>query len=69
GGALLDAGLVDELLIYVAPILLGDKARPLLELPNLAAMSERWSLQVIEQCSVGHDWRLRLRPSPGKQTT
>jgi diaminohydroxyphosphoribosylaminopyrimidine deaminase/5-amino-6-(5-phosphoribosylamino)uracil reductase len=62
-GALLVAGFVDELLLYVAPVLLGHEARPLLELPNLAAMSERWQLQVIEQRSVGADWRLRLRPS------
>lgn len=63
GGALLAAGFVDELLLYVAPILLGHEARPLFELPNLAAMCERWQMQVIEQRSVGADWRLRLRPS------
>src|SRR5690606_29981424 len=34
-GALFEAGLVDELLLYVAPVLLGDQARPLLHLPPL----------------------------------
>jgi len=63
GGALLTGGHVDELLLYVAPVLLGHEARPLLELTGIASMTERWQLQVIEQRSVGPDWRLRLRPS------
>lgn len=61
-GALFATGLVDELLLYVAPVLLGSSARPLLDLPPLAAMSERWHLDVIDQRSIGGDWRLLLRP-------
>lgn len=61
-GALFAAGLVDELLLYIAPLLLGDDARALLHLPSLDNMARRWRLQVIEQRSVGEDWRLRLRP-------
>jgi diaminohydroxyphosphoribosylaminopyrimidine deaminase/5-amino-6-(5-phosphoribosylamino)uracil reductase len=59
---LLTAGLVDELLLYVAPVLLGHEARPLMELTGISTMAERWQLDVIEQRSVGPDWRLRLRP-------
>ncbi|MEO8747136.1 MAG: bifunctional diaminohydroxyphosphoribosylaminopyrimidine deaminase/5-amino-6-(5-phosphoribosylamino)uracil reductase RibD [Rhodanobacter sp.] len=62
-GALFAAGLVDELLLYVAPVLLGDGALPLLHLPLLAKMAERWRLRVVEQRALGADWRLRLRPS------
>ncbi len=62
-GALLEAGLADELLLYVAPLLLGDHARPLLRLPPLAEMAARWRLRVLEQRTVGTDWRLRLRPA------
>ncbi|MGA0586151.1 bifunctional diaminohydroxyphosphoribosylaminopyrimidine deaminase/5-amino-6-(5-phosphoribosylamino)uracil reductase RibD [Dyella sp. KRB-257] len=62
GGALLAAGLVDELLLYVAPVLLGDQARPLLQLPSLGEMAERWQLRTIDQRMVGTDWRLRLVP-------
>jgi len=62
GGALFDAGLVDELLLYVAPLLLGDAALPLLHLPPLADMAGRWELQLVEQRMLGADWRLRLRP-------
>lgn len=63
GGALFAAGLVDELLLYVAPVLLGDSGRALLHLPNIAQMAQRWRLQVLEQRQVGADWRLRLRPA------
>ncbi|MBD8899304.1 bifunctional diaminohydroxyphosphoribosylaminopyrimidine deaminase/5-amino-6-(5-phosphoribosylamino)uracil reductase RibD [Rhodanobacter sp. DHG33] len=61
-GALLGAGRVDELLLYIAPVLLGDHAHALLELPPLASMAERWRLTVTDQRSLGADWRLRLRP-------
>jgi diaminohydroxyphosphoribosylaminopyrimidine deaminase/5-amino-6-(5-phosphoribosylamino)uracil reductase len=61
-GALFAAGLADELLLYVAPLLLGDSARPLLQLPTLSDMARRWQLQPVEQRQLGHDWRLRLRP-------
>lgn len=61
-GALFAAGLVDELLLYIAPVLLGDKARPLLGLPSLSEMADRWHLQVMDQRQIGSDWRLLLRP-------
>jgi diaminohydroxyphosphoribosylaminopyrimidine deaminase/5-amino-6-(5-phosphoribosylamino)uracil reductase len=60
-GALFGAGLADELLLYVAPVLLGDTARPLLSLPSLSSMADRWQLKVLDQRSVGDDWRIRLR--------
>lgn len=61
-GALFAEGLVDELLLYVAPVLLGDGARPLLCLPTLSDMTERWQLGVVDQRMLGADWRLLLRP-------
>ena len=62
-GALFDAGLVDELLLYVAPVLLGDLARPLLHLPPLAEMTGRKALRVVDQRMLGTDIRLLLRPA------
>ena len=61
-GALFAAGLVDELLLYVAPLLLGDAGLPLLALPRLSDMSARWSLRVVDRRQVGDDERLLLRP-------
>jgi len=60
-GALFAMRLVDELLLYVAPILLGDQARPLLRLSGIdtVAAAPRW--RVIDQRAVGVDQRLLLR--------
>jgi diaminohydroxyphosphoribosylaminopyrimidine deaminase/5-amino-6-(5-phosphoribosylamino)uracil reductase len=60
-GALAAAGLVDEWLLYLAPRLLGDRARPLLFLPPITALAEAPSLQLLEQRAIGSDWRLWLR--------
>ena len=62
GGALLAAGLVDELLVYVAPVLLGPQARPLVVLPEPASLAAAPRFECIEQQAIGADLRLRLRP-------
>ncbi len=62
-GALFARGLVDELLLYVAPVLLGDRARPLLTLPLFDTMSARARLRAIERRRVGDDERILLRPA------
>jgi diaminohydroxyphosphoribosylaminopyrimidine deaminase/5-amino-6-(5-phosphoribosylamino)uracil reductase len=64
-GTLFGRGLVDELLLYVAPVVLGNEARPLFALPALTAMASRWQLRTIGQRRVGEDWRLLLRPDRG----
>jgi diaminohydroxyphosphoribosylaminopyrimidine deaminase/5-amino-6-(5-phosphoribosylamino)uracil reductase len=61
-GALLQAGLLDELIIYMAPALLGDRARPLLELP-LDNMADKVQLQVEDVRKVGQDWRFTVIPT------
>ena len=59
-GSFLASGLVDELLLYVAPILLGDTARPIANLPPLAALADAAKLTLVEQTPCGPDLRLRL---------
>jgi diaminohydroxyphosphoribosylaminopyrimidine deaminase/5-amino-6-(5-phosphoribosylamino)uracil reductase len=54
-GALLQAGLLDELIVYMAPALLGDRARPLLALP-LDKMADKVQLQWEDVRKVGTDW-------------
>lgn len=61
-GSLLAGGYVDELLVYMAPHLLGDSARGLFDIPALASMDERVPLQVTELRHVGADLRLRALP-------
>jgi diaminohydroxyphosphoribosylaminopyrimidine deaminase / 5-amino-6-(5-phosphoribosylamino)uracil reductase len=63
-GALLQAGLLDELIVYMAPSLLGDKARPLLELP-LEHMADKIQLTLDDVRKVGTDWRFTAIPSNG----
>jgi diaminohydroxyphosphoribosylaminopyrimidine deaminase / 5-amino-6-(5-phosphoribosylamino)uracil reductase len=61
-GALLAAGLVDELLIYLAPCILGDPARGMFALPAaLSQLSARVPLVIREQQPIGDDWRIVAR--------
>jgi diaminohydroxyphosphoribosylaminopyrimidine deaminase/5-amino-6-(5-phosphoribosylamino)uracil reductase len=60
-GALLQAGLVDELVIYMAPHLMGDAARGLFVLPGLEQMSERIKLSISDVRAVGDDWRITAK--------
>jgi diaminohydroxyphosphoribosylaminopyrimidine deaminase/5-amino-6-(5-phosphoribosylamino)uracil reductase len=61
-GAVLQAGLVDELVIYMAPHLLGDTARGLFNLPALRHMQQRLQLDITDIRAVGRDWRIIARP-------
>jgi diaminohydroxyphosphoribosylaminopyrimidine deaminase/5-amino-6-(5-phosphoribosylamino)uracil reductase len=60
-GSLLAAGLVDELLIYQAPMLLGDSARGMFGLPELSELSAARRLAIVERRVVGTDFLLRAR--------
>ncbi|MCZ7171370.1 dihydrofolate reductase family protein, partial [Salmonella enterica] len=61
-GALFVEGLVDELLLYVAPVLLGERARPLFDGLRIDAMAQRLDLAVVDSRRIGEDMRLLLRP-------
>nr|WP_298415428.1 bifunctional diaminohydroxyphosphoribosylaminopyrimidine deaminase/5-amino-6-(5-phosphoribosylamino)uracil reductase RibD [uncultured Halomonas sp.] len=61
-GAMLDAGLIDEMHLFVAPILLGGEARPLFALPGLERMAQQRALQIDDIRAIGHDWRIIARP-------
>ncbi|TDQ39032.1 bifunctional diaminohydroxyphosphoribosylaminopyrimidine deaminase/5-amino-6-(5-phosphoribosylamino)uracil reductase RibD [Thiopseudomonas denitrificans] len=59
-GAFLQAGLLDELVVYMAPKLLGSDARPLFDLP-LLRMAQAVDLQIADIRAVGADWRISCR--------
>ena len=60
-GAFLKQGLADEILLYIAPVILGDAAKPLFSDINIQDMSERFNFSVLENVTVGPDVRLLLR--------
>jgi diaminohydroxyphosphoribosylaminopyrimidine deaminase/5-amino-6-(5-phosphoribosylamino)uracil reductase len=65
-GAFMAAGVVDELVLYLAPHLMGDAAQGLFHLPGLEKMQDRVTLEWLDIRKVGRDLRLTLRPvAPG----
>ena len=60
-GALLEAGLVDELLLYLAPCLVGNAARGLFEMPALDSLDHKVKLAVSDMRMVGADLRVVAR--------
>ena len=60
-GALVVAGLVDELLLYQAPCLIGDSARGLLAMQALQSLENKQKLQISDVRMVGADLRVLAR--------
>ncbi|GLR63349.1 bifunctional diaminohydroxyphosphoribosylaminopyrimidine deaminase/5-amino-6-(5-phosphoribosylamino)uracil reductase RibD [Marinospirillum insulare] len=61
-GAFIQANLVQELQLYIAPLLLGDAAKGLVSLPNLTQLAAAPHWQVNDLRAVGKDWRFLLKP-------
>jgi diaminohydroxyphosphoribosylaminopyrimidine deaminase/5-amino-6-(5-phosphoribosylamino)uracil reductase len=59
-GALLDAGLVDEWVAYVAPMAVGDAARGLFSQPPLATLADAARFRLADVRQIGDDLRLTL---------
>lgn len=60
-GAFMQAQLVDELYIYMAAMLLGSKAQPLVQLP-IDLMADAVQLDIVEMRALAKDWRIIARP-------
>ncbi|HSW13313.1 MAG TPA: RibD family protein, partial [Solimonas sp.] len=61
-GAFLQQGLVDEIVAYLAPTLLGHEARPFAQLPGLERLSQQLQWRYTEVRQLGADLRLTLQP-------
>lgn len=61
-GAMLSAGLIDEMQLFVAPTLLGGDARPLFTLSGLTQMADQQRLTIHDMRAVGQDWRIIASP-------
>jgi diaminohydroxyphosphoribosylaminopyrimidine deaminase/5-amino-6-(5-phosphoribosylamino)uracil reductase len=60
---MLRAGLIDELVIYMAPMLMGNKARGLFNLPDLKQLSQHLPLNIVDIRAIGKDWRITAYPN------
>jgi diaminohydroxyphosphoribosylaminopyrimidine deaminase/5-amino-6-(5-phosphoribosylamino)uracil reductase len=60
-GSLLQAGVVDELLVYIAPSLIGDSGRGMFDLPELKDLSKATRLAIREVQRIGEDVRILAR--------
>ena len=62
-GALLSQNLVDEVVLYTAPHLMGNSAKPLFHLPGIEQMRDRLDFEFSQVRMVGKDLRLTLLPA------
>ncbi|MGE5791539.1 MAG: bifunctional diaminohydroxyphosphoribosylaminopyrimidine deaminase/5-amino-6-(5-phosphoribosylamino)uracil reductase RibD [Bacteroidota bacterium] len=60
-GSLVAAGVVDELLVYLAPKVLGETGRGMFNLPGVEKLADARRLRLVDMAQVGEDVRLRLR--------
>jgi diaminohydroxyphosphoribosylaminopyrimidine deaminase/5-amino-6-(5-phosphoribosylamino)uracil reductase len=67
-GAFVTAGLVDELLLYVAPTLLGADAAPLLHVSGLRSQGSLPAFDIHDVRRIGDDLRLILIPKKRQET-
>ena len=58
-GEMLQAGLIDELIFYLAPTLLGPDAKGLFQLPMIEKMADRVSLSFSDIRTIGQDIRIK----------
>lgn len=63
GGALLTAGLIDELVIYMGARLLGSDARPLLEFAGPDSLTQSEALEIVDAGVIGDGLRIVARPA------
>ncbi|MCK5359498.1 MAG: RibD family protein, partial [Gammaproteobacteria bacterium] len=61
-GSLLSNQLVDEIVLYMAPLVMGSSAKGLFDLPGLDTMAQRIHMSVKDIRAVGHDWRITVQP-------
>jgi diaminohydroxyphosphoribosylaminopyrimidine deaminase/5-amino-6-(5-phosphoribosylamino)uracil reductase len=57
-GSMLEAGLIDEIIVYIAPVLMGHDARSLFQLPAIKTMTDRVQLEFSDIRMIGQDCRM-----------
>ena len=63
-GSLIAAGVVDEIVLYFAPMLIGDKGQGLFALPELTSLDQARKVRITDVRAFGEDWRITARMRP-----
>jgi diaminohydroxyphosphoribosylaminopyrimidine deaminase/5-amino-6-(5-phosphoribosylamino)uracil reductase len=63
-GSLLAAGVIDEIVFYFAPKILGDKAQGMFDLPEMVRLEQALKPRMIDVRFVGEDLRVVARMEP-----
>lgn len=61
-GSLLASELVDEIVLYLAPVIMGSAARGMFDIPGLDSMAQRVHMNVKDVRPIGKDWRFIVQP-------
>ncbi|MBI4356490.1 MAG: bifunctional diaminohydroxyphosphoribosylaminopyrimidine deaminase/5-amino-6-(5-phosphoribosylamino)uracil reductase RibD [Gammaproteobacteria bacterium] len=61
-GSFLSERLIDEIVIFMAPKLLGNSAQGLFQLPFIQKLEEALPLQILHIKPVGYDWQIHVKP-------
>lgn len=60
-GSLLASGVVDEIVLYLAPMIIGDTGQGLFTLPEIQSLDEARRPKIVDVRQVGDDWRITAR--------
>jgi len=63
-GSMLASGLVDELVIYQAPHIMGSEARGMFTTPQWQSIDQRLNLEIVDVRKIGADLKITARPKP-----
>ena len=61
-GSLLESKLVDEMIVYLAPHIMGDAGYGLAKLTSVQSMQDRIKLEILQSRKIGNDIKLKLKP-------
>jgi diaminohydroxyphosphoribosylaminopyrimidine deaminase/5-amino-6-(5-phosphoribosylamino)uracil reductase len=62
-GSMLEAGVVDELVIYQAPHIMGSNTHGMFSTPAWSALGQRMALKILDTRQIGPDIRITARPA------
>ena len=61
-GTMLERRLLDELVVYQAPVILGAGAVNMMETAAVTDMNDRYELELVDSRRFGQDWRFVFKP-------